>query len=319
MTAIQNKKKKRVSETRFKACGGCGGLGRIRTCDLGFSGPSLYPLSYEPLEDTRCGNRTQRLPVNSKALAPISYPGTRQQIDAHQMSSGHAHHGVKLGDHEVDQALANPSVRRQLARTPRFDRSWDVPYLGGYSVDGRTVYLDRHLPKTLIYRGAKHGYPVDIDRFLILHEEVEKALIDQLEFSYAHAHEVATRAEENAVRAAGIEVGWYRKALKPFIKADARERLLRVPNELDMTPYRAPPMSEPLLKRIAAAQKDPGAPGKIKPAEAHYGPGHAHSHCALCAHFRAPNRCDVLQGSVQPNGWCEYFAKIYEPQEHAHG
>jgi hypothetical protein len=195
-----------------------------------------------------------------------------REIDAHPMSSGNRHKGVSLGDHEVDQALAHPAIRRRLARTPRVDRTWDIPYLGGYSEDGRTIFLDRHLPYEFVYRGRPPPYPsalkAGLDRFLILHEEVEKALIDELGAKYAHAHEVATRAEENAVRAAGIEVPWYRKTLKPYIKADAIERLLRVPRNLDMAPYRAPPVSEPLLRRIAEAQKNPGAPGQksaIKP------------------------------------------------------
>ena len=50
------------------------------------------------------------------------------------------------------------------------------------------------------------GRTIDTDRFLILHEEVEKTLIDQLGLHYLHAHQIATRAEEAAVRAAGIDM-----------------------------------------------------------------------------------------------------------------
>jgi hypothetical protein len=226
------------------------------------------------------------------------------------MSSGHRHRGVSLGDHEVDQALAHPEVRRRLARTPRVDRSWDIPYLGGYSEDGRTIFLDRHLPRGFAYRGRQ----VDLDRFLILHEEVEKALIDELYFKYAHAHEVATRAEENAVRAAGINVPWYRKTLAPMIKADALERLLRVPGKLSMKPYKAPPVNESLMRRIGHAQRHPAPPGKVKPAEAQYGPGHAQSRCGLCAYFTAPRSCTVLP-HAKPDMWCTFFVKAYQPEE----
>ena len=75
-------------------------------------------------------------------------------------------------------------------------RSRDIPYLAGYSRDGKTIYIDRHMPPSFRYRGRD----IDTDRFLILHEEVEKTLIDQLDLHYLHAHQIATRAEQAAVR-----------------------------------------------------------------------------------------------------------------------
>ena len=29
--------------------------------------------------------------------------------------------------------------------------------------------------------------------------------------------------------------------------------------------------------------------------------------CGVCVHFRPPNDCEVIQGPVQPNGWCRNF------------
>lgn len=29
--------------------------------------------------------------------------------------------------------------------------------------------------------------------------------------------------------------------------------------------------------------------------------------CADCKHFLMPNKCNVVQGTVSPNGWCEYY------------
>ena len=29
--------------------------------------------------------------------------------------------------------------------------------------------------------------------------------------------------------------------------------------------------------------------------------------CALCAHFRAPASCELVQGSIVPNGWCKLY------------
>src|ERR1700686_2577006 len=71
-----------------------------------------------------------------------------------------------------------------VRRVKKLDRAHDIPYLAGYSEDGKTIYIDRHMPKMMKFRGRE----VDTDRFLILHEEVEKTLIDQLDLHYLHAH-----------------------------------------------------------------------------------------------------------------------------------
>ena len=82
------------------------------------------------------------------------------------------------------------------------------------------------------------GRNVETDRFLILHEEVEKTLIDQLNLHYLHAHQIAARAEEAAVRAAGI--GWreYDRFMQKYVKKIGDERLNKVPADLDLKPYR---------------------------------------------------------------------------------
>ncbi len=72
--------------------------------------------------------------------------------------------------------------------------------IAGYSRNGKIIYIDRHMPETMRYGGRN----IDTDRYLILHEEVEKTLNDQLGLQYLHAHQIASRAEQAAVRAAGI-------------------------------------------------------------------------------------------------------------------
>jgi len=29
--------------------------------------------------------------------------------------------------------------------------------------------------------------------------------------------------------------------------------------------------------------------------------------CALCIHFRAPASCELVQGTIVPNGWCKLY------------
>ena len=127
-------------------------------------------------------------------------------------------------EHAVD------AIRRRI----RLDRKHDIPYLAGYSRDGRTIYIDRHLPRSFVFRGRR----VFIDRYLILHEAVEKTLLAELGLHYQHAHQIALRAEEAAVRAAGI--GWreYDRFMRQFIKEAGDETLGRLPLDLDIKPYR---------------------------------------------------------------------------------
>jgi len=91
-------------------------------------------------------------------------------------------------------------AERLVRRVKHLDRERDIPDFAGYSLDGHTIYIDRHMPQSFKFRGRV----IETDRFLLLHEEVEKTLIDRLGLHYLHAHQIATRAEQAAVRAAGI-------------------------------------------------------------------------------------------------------------------
>jgi len=79
---------------------------------------------------------------------------------------------------------------------------------------------------------------VRIDPFLMTHEIVEKALLDELRLHYLHAHQIATRAERDAVKAAGLSWWVYQSVMKRYEKPIEEEKLHRVPASLDLTPYR---------------------------------------------------------------------------------
>src|SRR5262249_43414766 len=145
-----------------------------------------------------------------------------------------------------------------VRRVKRFDRRHDIPYLAGYSRDGKTIYIDRHMPKS--FKVGRRE--IDTDRFLILHEEVEKTLIDQLGLHYLHAHQIATRAEQAAVRAAGIRWRDYDAFMQKYVKRFGDERLTKVPVDLDTKPYRDEHDLE-LLRRMAAGVEKGHAPDEL--------------------------------------------------------
>ncbi len=144
------------------------------------------------------------------------------------------HTKLKLPEWYVSSLMLDRALDAIVRRVKKFDRKHDIPYLAGYSEDGKTIYIDRHMPQFFKFRGRK----IDTDRFLVLHEEVEKTLIDQLGLHYLHAHQIATRAEQAAVRAAGINWRDYDRFMQKYVKRIGDERLTKVPDDLDTKPYR---------------------------------------------------------------------------------
>ena len=78
------------------------------------------------------------------------------------MSAGHHQHAGNIESNEVEKALNDPKVQALLAQKPTLNKNYDLPYLAGYSNNGQTIYIDRHLPDL--------GY----DPFLEVHEHTEK-------------------------------------------------------------------------------------------------------------------------------------------------
>ena len=170
------------------------------------------------------------------------------------------HKKLQLPEWYVSSLMMDRALDAVVRRAKKLDRDHDIPYLAGYSNDGKTIYIDRHMPKVWKYRGRE----VNTDRYLILHEEVEKTLIDQLGLHYLHAHQIATRAEQAAVRAAGISWRDYDRFMQKYVKEIGDEGLTKVPADLDLKPYRDEHDDE-LLKRMAAAVERGFVPPSVKP------------------------------------------------------
>lgn len=132
---------------------------------------------------------------------------------------------------KLNDIMSNPDFKDRLKLIDRIkvNREYDIPYLGGYSKDGSVVYIDRHVPNVI------NGIPVM--PFLKVHEVAEKAIIDIFGVKYQDAHRLASQIEKMLVEKK--EIAWkdYTKVLKPFIKTTANEKLKKIPNDLDLTPY----------------------------------------------------------------------------------
>jgi hypothetical protein len=169
------------------------------------------------------------------------------------------HEKLKLPEWYVSSLMMDRALDAVARRVKKLDRRHDIPYLAGYSFDGKTIYIDRHMPKSFKFRSRT----IETDRFLILHEEVEKTLIDQLGLHYLHAHQIATRAEEAAVRAAGVEWQAYDRFMQKYVKRIGDERLKKVPKDLDLKPYRDE-HDDDLLRRMLKSVRAGKAPKGLR-------------------------------------------------------
>jgi hypothetical protein len=165
------------------------------------------------------------------------------------------HKKLRIPEWYVSSLMMDRALDAVVRRVKNLDRKHDIPYLAGYSRDGETIYIDRHMPQSFRFRGRL----IETDRFLLLHEEVEKTLIDRLGLHYLHAHQIATRAEEAAVRAAGVSWRAYDRFMQKYVKRLGDERLTRVPADLDTKPYRDEHDFD-LLRRMALGIEQGGFP-----------------------------------------------------------
>lgn len=240
------------------------------------------------------------------------------------MSAGHSlpGHGENtfLSQQVINRLGANIEIRKRIYAFYNLDRSHDLPYLGGYSSDGKTIYIDRHFPDQISYELDGYKKTFDATNFIRLHEVVEKALIDCLGWDYWQSHHAANGFERRAALKAGVFWTPYNKALSPFEKADEHEKLKVLPKDLDLTPYYAPPINHKLLDHMLALL-DKGKRSKTSVNYTDRGP--VGTQCKECEHFIKPCACEGVAGKIAPAGWCkrweEQDVETGQPQAWAAG
>ena len=159
---------------------------------------------------------------------------------------------VRTKSEDVDPNVMADVLKAVIARVKKIDRDHDIPYIAGYSQNGEKIYIDRHMPKSAKLGGKR----VQTDRFLILHEAVEKALLDELGLHYLHAHQIALRTERAAVEAEGHAWREYNAFTKAHERQIDDENLKKVPDDLDLTPYRNEKDFQKLQQMVAAIKSE---------------------------------------------------------------
>jgi len=144
------------------------------------------------------------------------------------------HFRPRPGDWLLSNAILRQS-EREIFRNAKPIREYDVPYVAGYSKDGKSFYIDQEMPKGF----DDDGTWFDTDLPITLHEVIEKSLMEEEHgIIYELAHQIALRGEEAAVKASGMKWSAYNSFCMKQIKLIGdRPDYPDCPPDLDLTPY----------------------------------------------------------------------------------
>jgi hypothetical protein len=77
--------------------------------------------------------------------AGCKYGISAQALSAHEAKMN-LNQEVRHKSEEIQDIVLNDVVKALLRRT-KVNHEYDIPYIAGYSVDARPVFIDRHLPR----------------------------------------------------------------------------------------------------------------------------------------------------------------------------
>ena len=142
------------------------------------------------------------------------------------------------------------SLSKSSLSSTDVDSSHHIPYLGGYSNDGKTIYIDSRFPKTI---KGKDGKTIDCHKYLTIHEMTERRLLEA-GLDYNASHNIAEATEEAAMRLDGVDPKDYYGVLYEVYNHTLRDfDPDKVPKDLDLKPYKDDKLTS-VVKRIEEAR-----------------------------------------------------------------
>ena len=232
------------------------------------------------------------------------------------MAIGHKKY-EKKSTAELFKILGENDTPKIYAKPVTLNTDYDIPYGGGVSVDGKTVYIDRTL-----FREVQDGKvcvrgisPKQLIRAWIEHEHTEKSIAegDNASDAYPPCHEFATAKEERFVTnlLGPGTAERYEDAIAPALDQCAARDPRRPPKDLWCAPYIDDPTPrDKELLRIFRAKGVTDAHKKSKQS-CEYGIGA--EECKACAHFERPGQelstCEIVSGLVRDNRWCKWWTE----------
>lgn len=154
--------------------------------------------------------------ATSKQMVP---KGEKVQLEGNDL----IYNGAKIGLLVVKKSGIDAKI----------STDYDIKYTGGYSIDGKTIYMDRNFPKILNIAEKEISALESIGRH---HELTEKWLTDDA-YEYPYAHEVADGIEKQYVESLGIDWKMYSDEVAKHLHETYTRKLQKSPKDLDLSPY----------------------------------------------------------------------------------
>lgn len=215
---------------------------------------------------------------------------------------------------ELYKMLGTGDTPKLYARTIILDTGHDIPYTGGNSVDGKTVYIDRRLfTDVMDGKCAVRGLlPRQLIQAWIEHEHTEWAVDagDNPVQTYAPAHEYAT-AKEDRLYDQILGPGSHTRVedtIAPWLETVAKRDPEKPPRDLWCGPYLDEPTARDReLLRILRSKGVEDA-SKVAKSAVKYGVGP--QKCLRCSMFTGDAdkpiaACTLVSGPIRAELWCE--------------
>ena len=226
------------------------------------------------------------------------------------MSTGHRH-GARKTDAELYRMLGEGDTSALYAMTITLDTSHDIPYAGGASVDGATIYIDRKLYREIMDgKVAVRGMsPRQIVQAFVEHEHTEKAVDDgdNPVDAYLGAHGFGTAKEHAFVRMLQVDPKRYEAAISDALDRCAKRGPDNPPRDLWCGPYLDDPT--PRDREILRIFRVKSVADAFKASKLAAGYGVGAEKCEDCKYFSGGTLgpCEKVCGLVRWNRRCDWF------------
>lgn len=132
-----------------------------------------------------------------------------------------------------DKRVIGTVIELKRAQDVRVSLHYDIKYTGGYSMDGKTIYLDEHFPPFFKVEGKE----VSTVESIGLHHELPEKWMSDNGYEYHYAHEIATGVEKMYVESLGVTWKGYCTEVDKNLRNVYSKILQRSPPSLDLAPY----------------------------------------------------------------------------------
>jgi SPP1 gp7 family putative phage head morphogenesis protein len=186
--------------------------------------------------DSEDGMNTDSLYMSPRQRADALKQGKRGDSFDPETTAGQKVKALTLPKQPDDTLLDDNILSKAfdfLYANAKINLKFDVPYLAGYSLDRKTIYIDRHFPQFMI-QGVSQ---VDVWKYVVGHERIEDVNEKGNGLPYQLAHQLALWDEKAAVEADGWDWDYYNDFCNKYIKLAGNEQLQNIPEDLDIKPY----------------------------------------------------------------------------------